>query len=221
MELRSWSWSSKFKSTGCALDPSLNISPSPPFVKDVCVFPICWGEGQGWHGEPGRVTDPEVLLQKGRGVMILEWGLAGQVRQGRDFKGSFMVPRFNCRRTYIQISIWQNWFIISFGKDTAPDSFYSLYSRNSCVGQGHREQFLTKKKKKKIPKYWNWMTFKNLVAELGGYLLKSPTLCFSSKGKPGVGRGLRWCWRWTNDTLNYGYGHATEIWLIVSHKALH
>lgn len=50
-------------------------------------------------GEPGRVTDPEVLLQEGRGMATLEWGLAAQARQEGDPKASFTIHlQFNCRR---------------------------------------------------------------------------------------------------------------------------
>lgn len=51
------------------------------------------------RGEPRRVMDPEVLLQEGRGVETLQWGLAAQVRQGGDLKASFTLHlRFNYRR---------------------------------------------------------------------------------------------------------------------------
>lgn len=71
----------KFTSFGFVLDPSSCVCP---VASKTSVFPLIF---EVVIGENARiVTGPEVLLQQGRGVATLAWGLAAQERQGGELK---------------------------------------------------------------------------------------------------------------------------------------
>lgn len=89
----------KFTSFGFVLDPSSCVCP---VASKTSVFPLIF---EVVIGERARIAmGPEVLLQQGRGVATLAWGLAAQERQGGELKAGFMFhPRSNCGRGQIQI----------------------------------------------------------------------------------------------------------------------
>lgn len=70
---------------GFVLDPSSCVCP---VASKISVFPLIF---EVVIGERARiVTGPEVLLQQGRGVANLAWGLAAPERQGGELKARFM-----------------------------------------------------------------------------------------------------------------------------------